>query len=241
MRRVLLFVRQENAREFGLLAKAHVRGYTRQIGVEVRAYENSKQQANNSKALPFNACNLPGAQKEKIRDFLNGAPLVSIKEWSVPQGGMAAVREWAAGIFKERGGIARSPVFGNVLLDERSIRDSMSHGKPSKVRYQAFAAVADVIEKGVVVYVEQRGRDGQSAYISAPVRINGVDDIVTAMVHRDPNTQRMYLHGVTTKERLLSRRVSGADTSSGVERSGSSGAGDVFNILHNLMNFNRKP
>lgn len=45
---------------------------------------------------------------------------------------------------------------------------------------------------------------------------------MTALVHRDAITQRMYLHSVATKKYLLDRRVSRA----GVEAPGRSGSND---------------
>lgn len=169
---------------------------------------------------------------------LQGDPVAILVGGSAPQTGMADVRKWAASMFKAHGGVASNPAIGEVLLDERAVRDSMGHGRPSRIKYEAFAAVADVIESGALVLSEHRGRDGESHYISAPVRIAGVDDIVTVLVRRDVNTQRMYLHSVATKESLLNRRGSGADAIEGVERSGSSSAGGVANVLQSLLRFN---
>ena len=85
------------------------------------------------------------------------------------------------------------------MLDEHSVRSSLGHGKPNRFKYAAFAAVKDVLEHGSVVHRATRERT-DSFYISAPVKIDSVDDVVTVLVHRDYNTQRMYLHSVTTKK-----------------------------------------
>lgn len=178
-----------------------------------------------------------GEARVRAARILQGKPVADLSSSIVPQTGAADVRRWAAAIFEKQGGKANNPEIGTVALDMRAVRDSMGHGKPSRFKYAAFAAVKDVLEHGAVVHHGQRGRDGESFYVAAPVKIDGADDVVTVLVHRDPNSQRMYLHSVSTKESLLSRRVSGTDTFGGVERSGSSDSGDVAIVLRDLLNF----
>ncbi|MBL8420177.1 MAG: hypothetical protein JNK92_06025, partial [Dechloromonas sp.] len=175
-------------------------------------------------------------EKASLREFLNSAPLADLQTSEAPHKGYAALREWAVGIFKDYGFYANNPSLGKVLMDERSVRDSMSHGTINPFKAVAFKAVPDVIERGRIVSTERRGNT-DSIYISAPVRINGVDDVVTVLVHRDATTNRMYLHSVTTKESLLNDRVSGADAEAS-ERSGSSRKGGIYKILHDALNFN---
>lgn len=179
------------------------------------------------------------AEKGAASRFLNGPPIKDIKERVSPEGGFAKLREWAVSLFKAApyGGKARNPILGEVLMDERSVRDSMGH-KMSRPKAEAFAAVPDVIERGMIVLVEPKSPELESIYIAAPVRIGGVDDVVTVLVHRDVNAQRMYLHSVATKESLLATRVSGAKVLPS-EQSGSSQQGGIRTVLHELLNFNR--
>ena len=79
---------------------------------------------------------------------------------------------------------------------------------------------------------------GDSFYVSAPVLLDGKDHIVTVLVKRDTNEQRMYLHSVAIKESLLNRQVSRTDTASSVERSGSNDSGDSA-TLTNLQRDNK--
>ncbi|MDR2430496.1 MAG: hypothetical protein LBD14_06400, partial [Puniceicoccales bacterium] len=121
-----------------------------------------------------------------------------------------------------------------VVLNERSVRDSLAHGGANRFKRAAFAVVKDVIEKGRVVLTNEAENES-SYYIAAPVRIDNADDIVVVLVHKDMNTQRMYLHMVGTKESLLNRRVSGAQK----ERSGSSSSGvDVSTLLSEVLSVN---
>ena len=133
--------------------------------------------------------------------------------------------------------MAVSPEIGDVLLDERAVRDSQGHGRMNRAKAEAFAAVKDVIERGRVVRRVPASDALDSIYISAPVKIGDVDDVVTVLVHRDVNTQRMYLHSVTTKESLRDGRVSGADAQAS-QRSGSSQGGGDLTVLHDALNFN---
>ncbi|ELT0881897.1 TPA: PLxRFG domain-containing protein [Pseudomonas aeruginosa] len=164
---------------------------------------------------------------------LQGPPVAILEGNEAPQG-FAAVREWAAKLFESQGGKAVNPDLGDVVLDMRAVRDSMAHGKANPYKFSAFAAVKDVLERGVVVHRADYEK-GDSFYVSAPVVIDDKDDIVTVLVRRDPNMQRMYLHSVATKEYLLNRRVSGADATMAVQPSGSSSSGDVASVLQRLL------
>lgn len=156
---------------------------------------------------------------------LQGEPVAEVDTAIAPMGA-PAIRSWAVGLFEQQGGKAHSPALGDVTLDGRSVRSSLAHGRPNAHKVAAFAAVKDVLEKGAVVLSARHGRDGDSFYVSAPVRVGEAVNIVTVLVKRDPNDQRMYLHSVATKKYLLDRRVSRTDTTSGVERSGSNDSGD---------------
>ena len=108
----------------------------------------------------------------------------------------------------------------------------------ANAKANAFLAVKNVIEKGRVVLRESSSRrlGVEGIFISAPVEIGGVDDIVTVLVHHDKNTQRMYLHSVTTKKSLQHDRVSGTWVSK-PQRSGSSHEGGINSVLRDLINF----
>lgn len=178
------------------------------------------------------------AEKVVVSRFLNGPPIKVINDRARPEGGFAKLREWAISLFKSApyGGKVVHPMLGTVIMDERAVRDSMGH-KMSIPKAEAFAAVPDVLKRGEIVYVEQKAPELESIYVSAPVRILGVDDIVTVLVHRDVNAQRMYLHSVATKESLLDSRVSGASVLP-PEHSGSSSQGGIRSVLRELLNFN---
>ena len=78
--------------------------------------------------------------------------------------------------------------------------------------------------------------NADSLYFSAPVEIDGNDNLVTVLVHRDVNTKRMYLHSVTTKENLLRQRVSRANAEAS-KRTSSTEQGGISNIVRDLLTF----
>lgn len=164
---------------------------------------------------------------------LQGEPVVKLEGNEAPTG-YAAVREWAANLFVNQGGFVTNPDIGSVRLDKRAVRDSMAHGKAGPYKFSAFAAVKDVLEKGVLVH-EKENIDGTTYWIAAPVVISGKDDIVTVQVHSKPDMQRMYVHAVATKEYLLNLRSSGADTAAANQPAGSSDSRDVAIILNRLL------
>jgi hypothetical protein len=157
-----------------------------------------------SSAVPVSARAISAAvsavpDAEKAR-FLQGAAIMDLPGSQAPKG-YPALRAWATKLFEDAGGKATHPVLGDVVLDGRAVKDSMGH-RMSPFKAEAFAAVPAVLREGKVVLSATEGRV-DSHYVSAPVKVQGVDDIVTVLVRRDPNSQRMYLHSVATKESLL--------------------------------------
>ncbi len=168
---------------------------------------------------------------------LQGEPVAVLRGDEAPQG-YPLLRAWATKVFKDAGGQAVNPELGAVVLDERGVRDSMAHGM-NPFKAAAFAAVPRILEQGVVV-AEGRANDVQSYFVSAPVQIKGVDDIVTVLVRQDVNSRRMYLHSVITKENLLKARDSGAGAEAPEERSGKVTSGDVASVLRGLLQINTR-
>ncbi|WP_212645737.1 PLxRFG domain-containing protein [Delftia sp. PE138] len=168
---------------------------------------------------------------------LQGEPVAVLRGDEAPQG-YPLLRAWATKVFKDAGGQAVNPELGAVVLDERAVRDSMAHGM-NPFKAAAFAAVPRILERGVVV-AEGRANDVQSYFVSAPVQIKGVDDIVTVLVRQDVNSRRMYLHSVITKENLLKARDSGAGAEAPEERSGKVTSGDVASVLRGLLQINTR-
>ncbi len=104
--------------------------------------------------------------------------------------------------FASIGGLAHSPLFGDVVLDRKGAEDSLAHGMGRK-KAIAYAAVKEVIEQGILIAydVNHKKRGYDSAIIAAPIRIAESDFVCEVVVTRlDDN--RFYLHEVTQKNKL---------------------------------------
>lgn len=169
-------------------------------------------------------------------EVLQGEPVYTITERKAPKEN-SALRQWAIDLFNRAGGKVVNPEIGEVILNERSIKDSMAHGmNPGKA--MAFEAIPAVIEKGVLVAETKHDRT-TSYFISAPIDILGDIDIATVLVRKDMNTQKMYIHSVTFKEKLLNKAVneSTADANAS-EPHGKLYSGDIASILQKYLTFN---
>lgn len=172
---------------------------------------------------------------------LQGEPVSNINEDTLDMpksGGFKAIDIWATDLFEQQGNKATNPVLGDVVLNHRSVKDSLAHGKFSPFKNLAFAGVKDVIEKGVIIAKDKNEFKEDSYYISAPVLINGNENIITVNVHRDSNSQRMYLHSVKLKENLLKPQVSATLEKNSRTHYGLLTSTDIHNILQKALTFN---
>ena len=168
---------------------------------------------------------------------LQGKPVYTIATRTAPQG-FKALREWAQDIFDKVGNQAANPEIGTVLLNERSVRDSIAHGM-NPFKAEAFQAVPDVIAKGAVVHRGENPENGvRYAYISAPVVIEGKEDIVTVLVRDSGDGGRMYLHSVATKESILN--ASDTETTEISRETGKVNSGYIANILRSYLKYKPK-
>ena len=109
---------------------------------------------------------------------------------------------------KYEGKVEREGV-GTVLLDERSVKDSIAHGI-GRNKAIAFAAVPDIIKEGAIIDRQEnwKGRGYGSVTFAAPVAIGGEGyvGVVIAKELVDPKngTHRFYLHEVALQKSLLS-------------------------------------
>lgn len=185
---------------------------------------------------------IDGNSKEE-REFrrkakvLQGKPVYTIDMRTAPQG-FKALREWAQDIFDKAGNQAANPEIGTILLNERSVRDSIAHGM-NPFKAEAFQAVPDVIAKGAVVHRGENPENGvRYAYISAPVVIEGKEDIVTVLVRDSGDSGRMYLHSVATKESILN--ASDTETTEISRETGKVNSGYIANILRSYLKYKPK-
>jgi hypothetical protein len=133
---------------------------------------------------------------------------------------------------KEYGGRIAREGLGEVILDEQSVRDSISHGV-GKVKSVGFAAVPEVIRKGIVIDEQKRWKDRKydSATIAAPISIGDKGYVAVVIVRRyeDATNGRFYLHEVVIQENLH-------DESIKTDNKAGSHNGDIAKVLKNILN-----
>lgn len=193
----------------------------------------SSDKAAEPETLVKTALDNPEEARRKAR-VLQGEPVYTVKERTAPQG-FKALREWAAALFEKAGGKAVNPEAGEILLNERSVRDSIAHGM-NPFKAEAFAAIPDVISQGVVIHEGVNPENGtRYVYISAPVEIEGKDDVVTLLARNTGNGSQMYLHSVATKESILN--ASDTETAEISRETGKVNSGYIASVLKKLLEY----
>ena len=104
------------------------------------------------------------------------------------------------------GGVAKSPVYGDIILDKQSVEDDFAHGV-GRIKAVAFAAVPNIIETGIVVLPLRNYKQENkilSAMIAAPLTI-GASEYIGVVVIRQyaSGNKKLYVHEVSIKEKLL--------------------------------------
>ncbi len=105
--------------------------------------------------------------------------------------------------FKSIGNVARNDELGDVVLDLKSVEDSIAHGV-GRLKSAAFMAVPDVIEKGFIFNREEnwKERGWNTAVIVAPIKLGEDDYVCEVVVKKVRGQQRFYLHEVEIKKTL---------------------------------------
>ena len=171
-----------------------------------------------------------------------------INDRLAPHGqGHSALRKWAKNeVFSHWNYKVISPELGEIVVDENSARDTFAHGL-SPFKIEAVRAIKDVIEQGVV-FTQTKIEDNDHYFIAAPVTIENQVDIVSVLVRKDMNTQRMYLHSVMVREKILEKDFEQkntpehtfpkADSRELSEQNRKLYSGDIGRILQNYLKVN---
>ncbi|MFI3219596.1 MAG: hypothetical protein QX189_10815 [Methylococcales bacterium] len=180
-------------------------------------------------------------EKQVQKDFLSKEPIISLSGNEF-QKASTPITERVSQWFKEayQGKVVNS-VIGEVLLNERGVKDSISHGL-GKNKAAAFAAVPEIIKNGMIISVDEnwKGRGYNGYTLAAPISIGGNDFIGVVIVHRDEQTQRFYLQEVVLKEKLQRDKSfkTEALTDTSVALNGDKHAGAIASLLQSIFNVN---
>lgn len=168
-------------------------------------------------------------------DLLNDSPVCILKgDEFLPKEGMSFANQVSA-FFESQGGTANSP-FGTVVLDKKGVQNSKQHGN-SRVKSASFAAVKDVLEKGVVImplnYYGTNGKKQMTGIIAAPIQIAEEKYVCAVEVIANLKQQRLYLH-----ESFLTKNLQEVVASNPVHESTASSPqpnGGIANVLQNYL------
>ncbi len=136
-------------------------------------------------------------------DFLEKtAPVANLTGHEFQKDGVRLTDKVSA-YFNSLGNIAHNEELGDVILDLKSVEDSIAHGV-GRLKSAAFIAVPKVIEKGFIFNRENnwKERGWDTAVIVAPVRLGGDDYICEVVAKKVRGKQRFYLHEVEIKKTL---------------------------------------
>lgn len=140
--------------------------------------------------------------------LLNAAPVATLTgdEFARKEG--VTLTQQVADYYAVIGNKATSPTYGEVILDKKGVDDDFAHGV-NRTKAVAFAAVPQIIEKGIVILPFGKYKEGEkivSAMIAAPISIAQKDYIGVVVIRQNKvGDNRLYVHEVTIKEKLLEK------------------------------------
>ena len=151
-----------------------------------------------------NAEEAPAAEEidteENIRRAAEMEPVAEITGKEFPKGETDLVTQ-VENFFNRQGNRVYNQQIGEIVLDRRGIKSDIAHGIGRK-KAAAFAAVADVLEKGQVIDYRKnwKGRGYDTAVVAAPITINGEPYLMGVVAVKSSLSNRFYLHEVLTEK-----------------------------------------
>lgn len=152
--------------------------------------------------------------------------------------GTVGIFDQVAEFFNSIGNKVTNSILGDVVIDRRGVKDSVSHGL-GRNKAIAFKAVPDVIQNGKIIDYQKnwKGRGYDTVVLAAPVTIKGEPYYEGVVLIRPQDNQRFYLHEVLASN--------GKDThapfKTGTTTSGTSGGAgmpSLISLLNELRNVN---
>jgi hypothetical protein len=182
---------------------------------------------------------LTDTEKEHVKMFLLGKPVAELKSGVIKAGegesAIGAAKKWIRENCKEP--VERSDI-GEVVLNEKSIADSLAHGFGKK-KYNTIPAIQEVIKQGEIIKIHDDfdGKPIKEVLIAAPVKLDSDSDIMIVRLKQPKGRDKgFYLHEITNLEEIKAgepSRPRGSEKSVGVSRSISHIASilqDIFDV-----------
>lgn len=134
-------------------------------------------------------------------------------------------------------GNSASTQFGNVLFDEKGIKNALHHGM-SRIKAIAFAAIKPTLENGTIIlpldYYNVHGKKQKTGMIAAPIIIKEEKYICVVEVIDNTITNRLYAHEVFLTKNLI-EDVADTIAVLGAETPVTHPQGEVAKILKNYI------
>lgn len=170
-------------------------------------------------------------------DLLNSEPVVSLSgDEFLPIEGKTFIQQ-VQEFFAAQGGKANSP-FGTVLLDKKGIKNDLGHGI-GRLKAASFAAVKDVLEKGVVInpigQYHTNNKKNPTGMIAAPITIGNEKYVCVVEVIANRQVTRLYVHEVTLTK-TLQGDVADSNAVPGDNNLVTQPQGEIAKILRNYVN-----
>ena len=171
-------------------------------------------------------------ERKTMKDYLlHGKPVSGLTGNEFQKDGVPLTEKVGKFYQDEYGGSVTRAGFGEVVLDKRGVKDSISHGI-GRVKSAAFAAVPSIITDGRIISTDENWKDRNydSYTFAAPVRIGTETYVGVVVVTRGKgkNENRFYLHEVVLQKSLQDRSIK-TDTEA------DSHHGDIANVLKNIV------
>lgn len=155
--------------------------------------------------------------------------------------GAVGIFDQVAEFFNSIGNKVTNSILGDVVIDRRGVKDSVSHGL-GRNKAIAFKAVPDVIQNGKIIDYQKnwKGRGYDTVVLAAPVTIKGEPYYEGVVLIRPQDNQRFYLHEVLASNgKDTHAPFKTGTTTSGT--SGDAGMPSLISLLNELRNVNTQP
>lgn len=169
-------------------------------------------------------------------DLLNDNPVCILKgDEFLPKEG-TTFKSQVSNYFQQQGGSANSP-FGVVVLDMKGIKNDIHHGM-GRLKSVSFAAIKDVLEKGVVInpmaQYHTNGKKNPTGMIAAPIQIGNEKYVCVVEVIANTQIQRLYVHEVTLTK-TLQKVVADTTAVHGEDNPVTQPKGEIAKVLQNYI------
>ena len=151
--------------------------------------------------------------KESIPEISKDKPVSVLTGKEFPKS-EKKLTEQVGEFFRKIGNKVTRNNFGDVILDENGIQDSIAHGL-GRSKSVTFAAVPDVIKSGKQIDYQKNWKNrGYDTYVfAAPVKIGSQTGYVATVVRHNTKSNNYYLHEVIDSEGNIIKIKNGTDSS----------------------------